>query len=144
LFLRALERFRNTIGSTPLRAFAEANSIREALDALFRQTVEYTTADPTHLGCLLGNIAPATGLPEVRRFLKENLAMTEKLIAERLSAAVQSGELPSDFSAERGARDAVNAMLSLAARARLGSPREQLVTDAARATAIVLGMPRAA
>jgi hypothetical protein len=76
--------------------------------------------------------------------LKENLAMTEKRIAERLSAAVQTGELPSDFSAEQGAHDAVNAMLSLAARARLGSPREELVTDAARATAIVLGISRTA
>jgi AcrR family transcriptional regulator len=142
LFLRALERFRDTIGATPLRAFAEADSIRGALDALFRQTVEYTTADATHLGCLLGNIAPATALPEVRRFLKENLAMTEERIAERLSAAVEAGELPAGFSAERGAHDAVNAMLSLAARARLGSPREELVTDAARATVIVLGMSR--
>jgi AcrR family transcriptional regulator len=142
LFLLALERFRDTIGSTPLRAFAEADSIREALDALFRQTVEYTTADPSHLGCLLGNIAPATALPDVRRFLKTNLATTEERIAERLSAAVQTGELRSDYSAEQGAHDAVNAMLSLAARARLGSSRKDLLRDAASATAIVLGIPR--
>jgi AcrR family transcriptional regulator len=144
LFLRALERFRDTIGASPLRAFAQADSIREALDALFRQTVEYTTADASHLGCLLGNIAPATALPDVRRFLKENLAMTEERIAERLSAAVQTGELPPDYSAEQGAHDAVNAMLSLAARARLGSSREDLLGDAASATAIVLGIPRTA
>jgi AcrR family transcriptional regulator len=144
LFLRALERFRDTIGSTPLRAFTEADSIREALDALFRQTVEYTTADESHLGCLLGNIAPATALPDVRGFLKRNLAMTEERIAERLSAAVQAGELPSDYSAEQGAHDAVNAMLSLAARARLGSSREDLLADVASATAIVLGLARTA
>jgi AcrR family transcriptional regulator len=144
LFLRALERFRDTVGATPLRAFAEADSIREALDALFRQTVEYTTADASHLGCLLGNIAPATAAPDVRRFLKANLAMTEERIAERLSAAVQTGELPPAYSAEQGAHDAVNAMLSLAARARLGSSREDLLGDAASATAIVLGIPRTA
>jgi hypothetical protein len=68
--------------------------------------------------------------------------VTEERIAERLSAAVQTGELPSDYSAERGAHDAVNAMLSLAARARLGNSREDLLGDAAGATAIVLGMPR--
>jgi AcrR family transcriptional regulator len=142
LFLRALERFRDTIGATPLRAFAEADSIREALDALFQQTVDYTTADASRLGCLLGNIAPAAALPEVRTFLKANLAMTEERIAERLSAAVQAGELPSDYSAEQGAHDAVNAMLSLAARARLGSSRQDLLSDAVSATAIVLGIPR--
>lgn len=144
LFLRALERFRDTIGATPLRAFAEADSVREALDALFRRTVEYTTADASHLGCLLGNIAPATALPDVRRFLKTNIAITEERIAERLSAAVQTGELPPDYSAERGAHDAVNAMLSLAARARLGSSRDDLLGDADSATAIVLGIPRTA
>ena len=144
LFLRALERFRDTTAATPLRAFAEADSIREALDALFRQTVEYTTADPSHLGCLLGNVAPATALPGVRRFLKENLAMVEGRIAERLSAAVRTGELPPAYSAEQGAHDAVNAMLSLAARARLGSSRENLLGDAASATALVLGIPRTA
>lgn len=140
LFLRALERFRDTTAATPLRAFAEANSIGEALDALFRQTVEYTTADPSHLGCLLGNIAPATPLPEVHTFLKANLAMMEKQIAERLSAAVQAGELPPSYPAEAGAHHAVNAMLSLAARARLGSSREDLLNDAASATAVVLRM----
>jgi hypothetical protein len=75
----------------------------------------------------------------VRQFLSESLAGTEVRIAERLSAAVRSGELPSDYSAERRARRAINAMISLAARARLGSRREELLSDAADATSMVLG-----
>jgi AcrR family transcriptional regulator len=142
LFLRALERFRDTVGSAPLRAFADEDSIQDALDAFFRQIVEYTTADRSHLGCLIGSIAPATDLPDVREFLKTNLALTEEQIAKRLAAAAQSGELPSDYSAEQGARRAINAMLSLGARARLGSSREDLLSDAAGATSIVLGTPR--
>ena len=63
--------------------------------------------------------------------------MMEKRIAERLSAAIQAGELPSSYPAEAGARHAVNTMLSLAARARLGSSREDLLNDAASATAMV-------
>jgi AcrR family transcriptional regulator len=144
LFLRALEHFRDTTGGAPLRAFADAGSIREALDALFRQIVEYMTADQAHLGCLLGNIAPAMTLPDVRSFLESNLAATEGQIAERLSAAVGSGELPSDYPAAQGARRAVNAMLSLGARARLGSSRDDLLTDAADATSMVLEVPRVA
>jgi AcrR family transcriptional regulator len=142
LFLRALERFRDTVGSAPLRAFAGADSIQDALDAFFRQIVEYTTAERSHLGCLIGSIAPATDLPDVHEFLKTNLALTEEQIAKRLAAAVQSGELPSDYSAAQGARRAVNAMLSLGARARLGSSRDDLLSDAAGATSIVLGIPR--
>ena len=138
LFLRVLERFRDTVAGSPLRAFESAGSIQDALDAFFGQSVEYTTADASHLGCLLVNVAPATDSPDVRRFLRENLAATEELIAERLATAVESSELPSDYSAREGARRAVNAMLSLAARARMGTPREELLSDAAEATAIVL------
>jgi AcrR family transcriptional regulator len=138
LFLRALEHFRDTTAGAPVRAFVDADSIREALDAFFGEVVEYMTVDESHLGCLLGNIAPATTLPDVRSFLESNLAVTEARIAERLSAAVSSGELPSDYSAAQGARRAVNAMLSLGARARLGGSRENLLRDAADATSIVL------
>jgi AcrR family transcriptional regulator len=139
LFVRALERFRATTGSSPLRAMDTEESIRDALDAFFRQVVEYTTSDCSHLGCLLGSVAPVTDIPGVRQFLNESVAETELQIAERLGVAVRSGELPSGYSAKEGARRAVNAMLSLAARARLGSPREELISDAAGATPIVLG-----
>jgi hypothetical protein len=84
-------------------------------------------------------VAPVTDIPEVRQFLNESLAETEVHIAERLSAAVRSGQLPSDYSAKQGARRAINAMLSLAARARLGTPHEELLSDAGDATLVVLG-----
>jgi AcrR family transcriptional regulator len=139
LFLRALERYRDTVGSSPLRAMDGKDSIRDALDAFFRQIVEYTTADRSHLGCLLGSVAPVADLPEVRRFLNKNLAITEAQLAHHLLTAVQSGQLPSDYSTDHGARRAVNAMVSLAARARLGSSRKELLADAADATSTVLG-----
>jgi AcrR family transcriptional regulator len=139
LFLRALERYRETVGSTPLRAMDGKDSIKDALDSFFRQTVEYTTADRSHLGCLLGSVAPVTDHPAVRRFLKKNLAATEAQLADRLAAAVRSGQLPPDYDADHGARRAINAMVSLAARARLGSSRDELLADAADATSIVLG-----
>jgi AcrR family transcriptional regulator len=139
LFLRALERFRDTIASAPLRAMDGEDSIGDALDAFFRGIVEYTTADRSHPGCLIGSVAAVTDLPEVRAFLSENLAETEAQIADRLTAGVRSGQLPPAYSAEQGARRAVNAMLALSARARLGSSRKELLADAADATSTVLG-----
>jgi AcrR family transcriptional regulator len=139
LFLHVLKRFRDTIASTPLRAMDGEGAIGDALDALFRKSIEYTTADHSHLGCLLGSVAPVTDSPEVRDVLSANLAETEAQIADRLSAAVRSGQLPADYSAEQGARRAVNAMLALAARARLGTSREELLADAADARSAVLG-----
>jgi AcrR family transcriptional regulator len=139
LFLRALERYRDTIASAPMRAMDGEDSIADALDAFFRQIVHYTTADSSHLGCLLGSVAPGTDEPGVRRFLRANLAATEAEIADRLSTAVRRGQLPSDYPVEQGARRAVDAIVSLAARARLGSSRKELLADAARATSTVLG-----
>src|SRR5712671_6823177 len=56
LFLRALQRYRDTVGLTPLRALEAEDSIRQGLGAFFGQFVAYTTADRSHLGCLLGNV----------------------------------------------------------------------------------------
>jgi AcrR family transcriptional regulator len=139
LFVRALERFRDTTGSSPLRAMDSEESIHDALDAFFHQVVAYTTADRSHLGCLLGSVAPVADIPGVRQFLNASVAETEVQITQRLASAVRSGELPSDYSPKRGARRAINAMLSLASRARLGTPHDQLLSDAADATPIVLG-----
>jgi AcrR family transcriptional regulator len=140
LFIRALERYRDTTGSTPLRAMDAEDSIREALDAFFRQIVEYATADRSHLGCLLGSVAPVADIAEVRELLSRSLAETELKVAERLSTAVTLGQLPSDFSAAHGGRRAINAIFSLAGRARLGSSREELLDDARDATSTVLGI----
>src|SRR6202035_591078 len=87
LFIRALERYRDTTGSSPLRAMETEDSIRDAIDAFFHQIVEYATADRSHLGCLLGSVASVTDIPEVRRFVNQSLAETELRIAERLSTA---------------------------------------------------------
>jgi AcrR family transcriptional regulator len=138
LFLRALQRYRDTIAMTPLRALEAEDSIRQGLDAFFRQFVAYTTADRSHLGCLLGTVAPITDLPDVQAFLKKNLAAFEARIAAHLTAAVRREELPRDYPTALGARRAVNAGLAISARARFGTPRRELLNDAADATSIVL------
>jgi AcrR family transcriptional regulator len=140
LFLCALQRYRETVGLTPLRALEAEDSIRQGLGAFFRQFVAYTTADRSHLGCLLGNVAPIAGLPEVQSFLKTGVAAFEAQIAAHLTTAVRRGELPLDYPAKLGARRAVSAGLAISARARLGTPRQELLKDAADATSIVLGV----
>jgi AcrR family transcriptional regulator len=138
LFVRALERFRETTGFSPVRAMDAQDSIRDALDAFFRQLVEYTTDDASPRGCLLGSVAPGTTIPQVHVFLRENLTEIELLIAQRLTTAIERGQLPADYAPKQGARRAINAMLALGARARLGTPREELLADAADATSILL------
>src|SRR5258708_30741780 len=116
LFLCALQRYRETVGLTPLRALEAEDSIRQGLGAFFRQFVAYTTADRSHLGCLLVNVAPITDLPDVQSFLKTNLAAFEAQIAEHLTAAVRRGQLPPDYPTQPGAHPPVHAANPLSAR----------------------------
>ena len=138
LFLRALERFRETIGSTPLRALRAEAAIRDGLAAFFREIVAYSTADESHLGCLLGSVAVVSELPSVRAFLAANLATLEAEIVEHLAGAVERGDLPTSYPILQGARRIVDTMLALNTRARLGIPRGELLADAADAVEQVL------
>ena len=139
LFLRVLERFRDTTASAPLQALEREELVGPAVDAFFGEVVAYTTADRGHRGCLLGSVAISSDLPAVQRFLRTNLKATEAQIAERLAAAVAAGQLPADYSTPAGARKMVNSMLALGTRARLGTSRRELLADAAQAANAALG-----
>jgi AcrR family transcriptional regulator len=141
LFVKALTRYRDTVGATPLRAMEAASSIDAGVDAFFAQIVEYMTADSAHRGCLLGSVAAVTDSPRVREFLQSNLQDQEAQIAGQLAQAVERGELPAGYSASEGARLAIDMMLALGSRARIGAPREDLAADAAIAAATVLAHP---
>jgi AcrR family transcriptional regulator len=141
LFLSALERYQETVGSTPLKAMAGEDSIHAAVAAFFDQVVTYTTADETHRGCLLGSVAAATDSPTIHSYLRANLQRTEEDIARRLQRAVDQGELPHGYSPAEGARLTIDEMLALGTRARIGTPRDELAAHAAAATETVLRQP---
>lgn len=140
LFLRVLRRYTETVPAVPMRAFDEAETIQEAVAAWLCGTVDYASCDPDHLGCLLGHVAATVDDAAVRALIGECIAATHAKIAVRLAAAVDAGELPPDFRVDRGARRAINAMLSLTARARVGTPVDELLEDAADSTAVVLSV----
>lgn len=138
LFLKALARYRDTVGSTPLRAMESIDQIGSALDAFFSQIVNYATEDSSHLGCLFGSVAIATSTESVQAFLRDNLEWLQTQLAARLQAAVETEQLPPSFPVETGARRAVDELLSIAVRARMGLPRDELMAAVHDATLSVL------
>jgi AcrR family transcriptional regulator len=138
LFLKALGRYRETIGSTPLLAMAGVDSVKDALNAFYEGVVEYTTCDKSHPGCLMGSVAINSNQDEVRGFLTESLDWIQEQLEARLASAVASGQLPTDYPVALGARRAVNLMITMTVRARLTCNREELLNDAHAATAAVL------
>lgn len=138
LFLKALARYRDTVGSTPLHAMEGIDDVDAALDGFFSQIVNYATEDSSHLGCLFGSVAIATSTQSVRAFLRENLEWLQAQLATRLQAAVDAEQLPPSFPVARGARRAINELLSIAVRARMGIPRDELIAAVHDATLGVL------
>lgn len=140
LFLKALDRYRETTGLAPLRAFEAEDAIDAAIDAYFATVIDVSTADPRHPGCLLFSVAGATDLASVRGFVRDGLDELSTRLRAGLRRAVDDGQLPADYPVDLGAQCAVDAMLALVFRARLGVGREQLLEDGAAATAAVLGL----
>jgi AcrR family transcriptional regulator len=138
LFLRSLERYVDTVPTRALDAMHAQDTGQGAVAAFLRAIAEYTTADPSHPGCLLGSVAPTVDIPEVRSFVAQKLAWTQLQIQKRLAQAVEAGDLPRDYSPQRGARRAINGMVALAGRARLGATRRELVKESADMAKLVV------
>jgi AcrR family transcriptional regulator len=138
LFLRSLGRYVDTVPSHALDAMRAQDTGQGAVAAFLRATAEYTTEDPSHPGCLLGSVAPTVDIPEVRAFVAKKIAWTQVQIQKRLTQAVEAGELPREYSPQRGARRAINGMVALAGRARLGATRRELVTESADMAKLVM------
>jgi AcrR family transcriptional regulator len=138
LFMRSLERYSQTVAADSVKAMNASETIEDAIAAFLRATAEYTTRDPRHAGCLLGSVAPVSDNAAVRYYVKANVSWTEDQVRRRLADAVKHRQLPRTYSPEQGARRAINAMLAIAARARLGTDLDELLQDSADATAAVL------
>jgi len=136
LFLRALRRYAEIIGSAPFRAMEEAPTAREAIEAYLRGIVRVVSEDPSRSGCLLGPVACAVDSAEVRAFVVASIQEAEERIARRLRRAT---ELPEGFPVEQRARRAVNAMLALSMRSRHGASEAELLGDVADGVAVVMG-----
>jgi AcrR family transcriptional regulator len=140
LFLRSLERYSATVAAGPVEAMGEADGIESALGAFLTRVVENTTCDVDHPGCLMVGVAAMVDDADVRAAAARSVAQIEEAVAERLQAAVDAGELPAGYPVARGARRAADALLSLSARARTGTPREELLEDAADGVSSVLSL----
>jgi AcrR family transcriptional regulator len=137
VFMRALERYTETVCLKALEAMDSAKTAEQGVFAYLRETAEYSTSHPRHKGCMLGAVASAVDSVEVRQFVAKRLAITEERIAKRLRVAIVTGELPPNFPVEQRSRRAVNTMLAVSGRARQGEPLSELLDDVADGTALV-------
>jgi AcrR family transcriptional regulator len=138
LFLKALTRYRETVGRGQAAALQAAGTVQEAITSFLDATVDYVTADPDRRGCLIASIAVVVDQDAPREFAASAIAGIEADVAARLTRAVGEGELPEGFDVAAGARRAADGMLALATRARLGTAVDVLRASVADRAALVL------
>jgi AcrR family transcriptional regulator len=128
LFLHAMDRYAETVGGLPTKAFSEAPDTRRAVQGLFETTIRCATTANRPRGCLLVSVASemAARDEDIRNKLAHGYASRVKMVSERVAAEQKTGQLPNYPTAEKLAKMIVSVTHGLVARARMGANRNEL------------------
>ncbi len=132
LFLRALQRYGETVGAVPLAAFQAESNIADAVRALFEASITTGTPERGPKGCLMACVAivQAERSPEIRVAITRGLAGLADILERRFEQEASNGVIPAAPSARVRSRLLVDLMQGLLLRARAGASREDLLADA--------------
>ena len=139
LFLRCLENYSQHVGMLAVEALHADPGIREAIGGFLRQAATSATSPDSPSGCLLICVVPSVDDAKVREISANATVQAMSIIERRLEAAVNEGELPTDFPCAVRARQVLGIAQSLVLRARFGASRAALLTDADEGVALLLG-----
>jgi len=126
LFLAALDRFRE-VRTSWIEEVLEESGL-EAIEEVFRRSVDGLVAPEVRRGCLLANSAVelAPHDPEVAGRIYRYVSRTEDAFEDALTRAKKAGEISADSDLKALARFLVNTLHGLRVLARAGSDREVL------------------
>ena len=141
IFLRALRAYAERKGESAARALFSPPGLRDSIAGFLRYNVERATEKGSARGCLLECVAPLVNDAEVRRFLQSTVAGGAALVERRLRDGITAGDIPPDFPVAARAKQVTDIARGLTMRARLGTSRKTLLTDAEEAADLVL-LPR--
>lgn len=141
LFLRALDRYGETIGGVPMAAFDAEPDLRAAVRAFLETSLRSNTEPGGPKGCLFaccaGAVAPAN--PTVADLLDRVFRGAADHIEHRFREAVGAGRLTPDPTPAARAAVAVDMMNAQAVRARAGAMRRDLLAGLEARVAAILG-----
>ena len=141
LFLRALQRYGETVGAAPLVAFKEKPDIADAVRALLEASVKAGTVAGGPKGCLMACVAvvQAESSPDIRAVITHGLSTLAEILERRFDQEAISGALPHIPSARVRSRLVVDLLQGLLLRARAGSTRDDLLADAESYLPLIIG-----
>lgn len=140
LFLKAVDRYIETIGEAPRRALEEAGDIQQVIERFFRAAIANVTTSRQPTGCLVACVLAAAA-PLNDRFatkFKECLDRTDQMICERLDRAVADGQLSQSTDTKLLAQLINSFRHGFAVRARSGTQAEILYLQACSVTQLLI------
>ncbi|MEL6101949.1 MAG: TetR/AcrR family transcriptional regulator [Pseudomonadota bacterium] len=123
LFLAAIERYNEVVGSPKLQRIIDGKTVHETVVAYFEEINTSLTSSDTPPGCMLNSVVTdlAGRDDEMRTYISDLIEATEAFLAKRFQ---ELGDAPMDEQAL--AEIIVSFGQSLAARARLGATYTEL------------------
>src|SRR5215467_253509 len=96
LFREAVELYKTTQGAPVVKALMEGATARDSMEAMLRAAAEGVCGQNNPRGCMmvLGAINCAAANKGIEDFLREQRAMREKVIGQRLRRGITDGDLP--------------------------------------------------
>ena len=123
------------------KALLSPQALRDLIAGFLRFAVESATEKGSARGCLMVCVAPLVEDTEVQRFLQSAAAGGAALVEGRFRDAITAGDIPPDFPVAVRAIQVTDFARGLTMRARIGTPRKTLLTDAEEAADLLL-LPR--
>jgi TetR/AcrR family transcriptional repressor of nem operon len=128
LFLKALERYRRTLGEETLAQLSAPGASLGAVCAFFKASVESLTAPGPRRACLLANTILERGSEDAEALLRCNQARgaLERAFRRALAQAKATGELPDTLDVEATATLLVVQNYGLSVLAKTGASAGEL------------------
>lgn len=145
LFLKAYERYRAEMAAKFAHAFQPGLTLRQMLEAIYATALDvYLAGDKGPRGCFTVMTATSEAMadPEIRPLVQKALGSTQRTLARRFQAAVESGELPPTANVQVLSQIAASTVEALAIRSRARVPRAELEVIAKGTVDLICGPQR--
>lgn len=128
LFREAVELYKKTQGSPIMMALSEGPTARSSVEAMLRAAAESICGQTNPRGCMmvLGGINCSPANRGVEDFLREQRAIREKVIRQRLRRGIADGDLPASTDVNGLVSFYTSIVDGMAIRARDGASRKAL------------------
>jgi len=147
LFLKAYERYRAEMAEKFAPAFAPGLTLRQMLERIYATALDvYLAGENGPRGCFTVMTATSEAMadPEIRRLVQRALGSTQRTLAKRFQAAIETGELPPTANVQILSQIAASIVEALAIRSRARVPRAELEAIAKGTVDLICGPSPAA